>query len=221
MKTFDSGEGEGKGGREEEKASIPEFFHSSILSIKGRARAARRAALLAVLALGLATAAGGCGFYSFTGATVPQRLDTVAIPLVEDVSQNPFPDLDNEMTQLLQDRFVQQTRLRLETTESEADALLGARIERYENEPTAVSGDERATLNRVTITVRARYVDQTETAADTTGAPGSPELLDRTSFSSFAEYDPLQGGTDAEREAAQAALENIADDIFTAATSDW
>jgi hypothetical protein len=163
--------------------------------------------ILALL-LGLTTA--GCSYYSFTGATIPSRLNTIAVPLAQDNSVSPVSTLDEDLTQFLISRFVDQTRLSLETTESNADAVLTATIQRYTNQPTAVSGDERATLNRVTIQVDVTYVDQVE----------DQELLQRQ-FSSFEEYDPVEDGLDGEQAAARAALENIAEDIFSAATSNW
>ncbi len=55
-----------------------------------------------------------------------------------------------------------------------------------------------------------RYVDQTE----------DEELLNQT-FSGAANYNPVEAGLDGERQAAQNALENVADDIFSTATSNW
>ncbi len=165
---------------------------------------------LAIALLGLLLAAPGCAYYSFTGATIPANLNTVAIPLVEDNSLSPLTTLDEELTELLTNRFVQQTRLTLETNEDEADVILTARIDRYTNAPTSVSGQERAEFNRVTLTVSVRYYNRVE----------DKEVFQR-SFNSFDDYDPIQGGLEQEEEAARNALENIADDIFTAATSNW
>lgn len=150
----------------------------------------------------------GCAWYSFTGASIPEHLNTVAIPLVEDNTVSTVTGLDDEMTRLLVDRFVRQTRLNLETDEQAADALLRVVINRYTNQPTSVSGQEQATRNRVTVAVQVTYVDQT------TGA----DLVSR-SFSAFEEYDPFDPSQ--EETAAFAALEKIADDVFTAATSNW
>ena len=150
-----------------------------------------------------------CGYYSFTGATIPAHLNTIAIPLVIDNSINTIPSLGDELTERLVNRFVNQTRLSLAPNEEEADALLSVEIQRYNNAPSSVSGDERAARNRVTISVSVVYEDQVE----------EKELLRRT-FSNFEEYDPLLG-IDEEVEAAIAALENVADDVFTAATSNW
>ncbi len=150
-----------------------------------------------------------CGYYSFTGATIPAEISTLAIPLAELGASTPLPTLPDELTRLLTDRFVRQTRLRLEPDETVADALLTSRITGYRSEPTAV-GDDRAERTRITITVTVRYAQRD---ADT-------PLLDR-SFSAFSDYDALADGFDGETQAAQQALEQIADDVFTAATSNW
>ncbi|WP_228350545.1 LptE family protein [Rhodocaloribacter litoris] len=152
----------------------------------------------------------GCAYYSFSGATIPSHLHTIAIPLAEDRSVSPVTALDERLTRLLVDRFVGQTRLSLEPDPEAADAVLFVTIDRYQNEPTAVGGQERTTRNRVTLSVTARYVDRTE----------ERELL-RRSFQGFEEYDPVAQGLAGEETAAFAALEKIADDIFTAATSNW
>ncbi len=191
----------------DEKENVHTFLRSYVHTGRQRFLKARRCGLALLLAL---AALPGCAYYSFTGATIPPQLNTIAIPLVEDQSVSPVLGLDEALTDLLVDRFVGQTRLRLEPEESEADALLSVRIDRYLNQPTAVSGEERAQLNRVTLTVTVRYLDQVE----------NEEILQRT-FSGFEEYDPVAEGLDGEQTAALAALENIADDVFTAATSNW
>ncbi len=151
----------------------------------------------------------GCAYYSFTGAVIPEHIRTIAIPLFEDRSQSTLSDLDQELTSLLIDRFVYQTRLSLASSPEDADVVLEGALERYLNQPAAVSGQEQATLNRVTITVFARYYDRIK----------QKEYFAR-SFTSFGEYDPVDG-LDGEIAAARQALENIATDIFNAATSDW
>ena len=194
----------GRGGRKE-------IVHTStrphVHTTRRRSLLARRYAMALLLLL---AALPGCAYYSFTGATIPANLNTVAIPLVEDNSLSPLTTLDEELTELLITRFVRQTRLTLETNEDEADVLLTAQISRYTNAPTSVSGEERAEFNRVALVVSVRYYNRVDDV----------ELFDR-SFNSFDDYNPLEGGLDEEEQAALNALENIADDIFTAATSNW
>jgi len=167
--------------------------------------------LLCVLFLLIGTSVlSGCTVYSFSGASIPSNLETISVPIVPNNTSSPVNRLGADLTDLLTDRFVDRTRLSLTTDDAGADALLRARIQRYTNEPTGVSGDERATTNQVTIRVQVRYVDQTK----------DEELLNQT-FSGAANYNPVEAGLDGERQAAQNALENVADDIFSTATSNW
>ncbi|MEM9996263.1 MAG: LPS assembly lipoprotein LptE [Bacteroidota bacterium] len=150
-----------------------------------------------------------CGIYSFSGASIPDYIDTVAIPLAIDESSGGPPTMDQDLTDFLFARFVEQTRLRFLDDENAADAVLLTTIERYSNRPTAVTGNEVAALNSVTISVRAVYTDRVEDV----------EQLAR-SFSFDVEYDPAEG-LEGETDAALTALEEIAEQIFTAAASDW
>lgn len=169
-----------------------------------------RELILAVVALAAGlTVVPGCAFYSFSGATLPSHLQTIAVPLVEDRSSNSIPGLGDDLTSMLTDQFVNRTRLSLADNTTGADVALECAIDEYTNRPSSVTGDQQAALNRVTIRVSARYFDQARDSL----------LLDQQ-FSSFEEYDPSQG-LDGEAAAAQAALETLASDIFTAATSNW
>lgn len=164
-------------------------------------------ALLLVLAAGTLT---GCAFYSFSGANIPSHLETIAIPIAQDNSSGPVNTLGTDLTDLLTDRFVDRTSLSLTTNDADADALLTARIQGYTNRPTGVSGDERATTNQVTIRVQVTYTDQVN----------GEELVSQT-FSGVANYNPVEAGLAGEEQAAREALENVADDIFSTATSNW
>jgi outer membrane lipopolysaccharide assembly protein LptE/RlpB len=152
----------------------------------------------------------GCGYYSLTGATIPDDIQTVAVPLAELDAATPIPTLADDLTRLVIDRLVRQTRLDLEPDPASADAVLDLRVTRYRSEPAALGSDDRAQLTRVTLSVEARYARQ---GADT-------PIFER-SFTSYADYDPVAAGPAGEDEAAQIALGEIADDVFTAATSDW
>ena len=181
------------------------------MSMNKRNRLFGRQLFLVILLIGtVSTSSIGCAYYSFTGASIPAGVQTVAIPMAIDASASPLTGLDDEFTDQLIQRFVQQTRLSLEPDEEAADVVLGTRITRYRNDPVAVGGGERATLNRVALTVSARYYGRTEDAV----------ILERT-FEGSEEYDPTVDGVQGEAQAASAALEEIAQDIFNAATSDW
>lgn len=153
---------------------------------------------------------GGCGAYTFSGATIPSDIETIAIPIVDDRSTSPFSSLANDLTDRLVDRFVNQTRLSLSTNNTGADARLNVVLQRYTNEPTTVGGDERATANRVTITVEVEYLDQV-----------NDEVFLSRSFSGSSDYSPIEDGLEGNEAATQRALDDLADRIFAQATSNW
>lgn len=178
-------------------------MHSSRRTPTWRQRPTRGPlALLCVL-----LALSGC--YSFSGASLPPQLRTVAIPPVESRATGGPADLDQRLADALVERFADRTRLNLEPDEGEADLIVRATVERYTVSPAAVTGDEVAALNRVTLGVRVVVTDRVEGA----------ELLSRT-FSANADYAPAEGLA-GESDAALRALEQVAQDAFTAATSDW
>lgn len=150
-----------------------------------------------------------CGIYSFTGASIPEHLRTVAVPLAEVRAQGAAVDLDRQLTDALIERFADQTRLSLEPDEEAADVVLRATIQRYTITPVAVTGDEIASLNRVTLVVDILYRDRVQ----------DEDRLRRT-FTASADYVPSEGA-EGEAAAATLAVEQIAGDVFTAATSNW
>jgi outer membrane lipopolysaccharide assembly protein LptE/RlpB len=182
------------------------------MDVKPNTRIGWMTRLAAVAAFVCALLIGGCGFYGFQAGSIPSNLNTIAIPLVQDNSISPLTTLDQDMTELLTDRFINRTRLTLTSNDADADALLSAAIERYESEPTTVGDDNRASANQVTIRVSVQYLDQTKTPAE--------PMLERE-FSASSNYDPVAEGIQGERTAASDALEQVADDIFSAATSNW
>ena len=77
----------------------------------------------------------GCGVYSFSGATIPAHLQTVAVPLAEDRSTGGPPALDRLLTDALVERFADRSRLALEPDEADADAVVRATIEQFLGRP--------------------------------------------------------------------------------------
>jgi hypothetical protein len=167
--------------------------------------------ILVLAAVGAMVTSTGCGYYSFSGAALPEHVNTIAIPVFDDQARSSLPNLADELTELLIERFVRQTRLSLVSDDSGADTVLSGAIDRYTNRPASVGGQERATLNRVEIGVTVQYADRLK----------GQDLVPRRSFSAFGEYDPVEDGLDGEAGAASDALTQIAEDIFNAATSNW
>ena len=188
---------------------LPEYEGRSTKYERGALRARRPLAVLLYVVLCTSyVAVGGCAYYSFTGAALPATLQTVAVPLVQDRAAGAVPDLDRTLTDALIDRFADRTRLTLEPDESVADLVVRAEIQRYDLAPVAVTGEETAALNRLTVALAVTVEDR----------PESRDRVSRT-FTASVDYNPTVAA--AEAEAAARVVDRLADDVFTAATSDW
>ncbi len=163
-----------------------------------------------VLFLLLLLLPGGCFRYSFTGVVIPPDVRTIYIPFFSDQSGSGMGDLSGDLNEVLINRFVNQTRLQLTDSPDNADVILEGTITGYSNRPFSIAGDQRASLNRVQITVRATYQ---YTAKDT------PEW--QKNITGNFEYDPNEDPVDGENNAALEALRRIADNLFSDAMGSW
>ncbi|WP_020402604.1 LptE family protein [Gracilimonas tropica] len=164
--------------------------------------------LLIIIAFGLTL--GSCVRYSFTGASIPEGVETIYIPFFPDQSNSGLGDLSNRLNEVLINRFVNQSKISLANNDSDADAILDGVITSYTNRPFTISGNEQATQNEVSITVRATY-----SYAD----KEKPEWS--KSFNGKFTYDPTQDPINGENQAANRALEQIANNMFNDAVSNW
>lgn len=164
--------------------------------------------LLIILALCLSIA--GCISYSFTGTSIPSDVRTIHIPFFPDQSQSGLGDLSDRLNQALINRFVNQSRLSLVNDQESSDAFVEGAIQNYTNRPFSVRGDEQANINEIQITVRATFQYQKD-----------DEPLWNKNFSGNATYNTLENPVDGEIEAAEAALQQIANNMFNDAVSNW
>lgn len=165
---------------------------------------------LAGLACAILVLLSGCISYSFTGTSIPSDVNDIYIPFFPDRSQSGLGDLSDRLNRALVNRFVNQSRLSLADEQQNADSFVEGAIQNYINRPFSVGGDEQANLNEIQITVRASF----QYAND-------EEPLWTKSFSGNATYDVLQNPVDGELEAAETALQQIANNMFNDAVSNW
>ena len=90
------------------------------------------------------------------------------------------------------------------------DVEFSGEITRYETRPTAITGEETAARNRLTITVRVVYTNYIE-----------PDLDYDTSFSRYEDYDASQDLSSVEDELIELIVENLIEDIFNRAFVSW
>lgn len=152
----------------------------------------------------------GCFRYSFTGTSIPEKVNSVYIPFFANQSTGGIGNLSDFLNEALIDRFITQTRLQLANSQADADAILEGSITRYTNQTFSITGEDETSLNEVTISINAtfQYTDENE-----------PEW--NKSFSGSATYDTNENPIEGETTAAQEALNQAADNMFNDAVSGW
>ncbi|MCW9709104.1 LptE family protein [Fodinibius salsisoli] len=166
--------------------------------------------ILLFLVLFISIIGSGCIRYSFTGASIPENVNSVYIPFFADQSSSGVGNLSDRLNEALIDRFINQTRLQLANSRATADAVLEGSITNYRNGPFSITGDDETTRNEVTINVRAtyQYIEKDK-----------PEW--NKTFSGAATYDTNENPIEGEETAAEEALGRVADNMFNDAVSGW
>lgn len=146
--------------------------------------------------------------YSFTGASVPQHLKTIAIPIAEDRSPAAIPGLRESLTEELIQKFIDDNSLQV-TERTTANAVLECIVTSVTDAPSIVSAGEQITSRRVTITVKVHYKDLVKKTT----------IFDKN-FTNYGDYEPA-GSTNDRAPAIETALDKISEDILLAVVSGW
>lgn len=149
----------------------------------------------------------GC-VYSFTGASVPAHLKTVAIPLVDDQSGFGEPGLREDFTRAVTDLFISDNSLQV-ADRNTADALLLGTIGTVTDAPSVVQQGEQVSKRRITMAVRFTFQDMKL----------RKKVWEKT-FSNWGDYDS-GGGLSQRKAGLQEAIRKISEDVLLETVSGW
>jgi hypothetical protein len=135
---------------------------------------------------------------------------------VKSVSINPFknvaslapPVLSNTLTEALKDKFSSETKLI--PLNSDGDLIFSGRITNYSINPIAIQSNETASKNRLSITVKVKFVNIIDEESN----------YDKT-FSRYADYESSQDFTSIEESLSEEIVSQLIDDIFNEAFTNW
>ncbi|MBQ3765673.1 MAG: LptE family protein [Bacteroidales bacterium] len=161
---------------------------------------------LIIIALALSVAA--CGIYSFTGTNIQPDVKTITIPYVEYKAIRVNPSLSNDMTEALQDKFRKLTSL--EQVDEDGDLELVCEITGYDVSATAVTANEVAAQNRLTVTVKIEFTSRKY-----------PEDDVSKSFSAYEDYDSNNSLDAVEAALCETIIDKLVEDIFNATVAQW
>lgn len=150
----------------------------------------------------------GVGCYSFTGASVPAHLKTIAIPLVDDQSNLGEPGLREQLTTELTTLFLNDNTLQV-ADRTAADAILEGVIVSVADAPAVVQQGEQVSKRRITMSARFTLQDMRKRRA----------MWDRT-FSNWGDYDS-GGGLSQRQTGLREAIKKISEDVLLETVSGW
>ena len=163
--------------------------------------------LLVCLCLLIATA---CSIsYKFNGASIDYtKVKTIMISDFTNQASYVNPTLAPEFTEELKDIYIRQTRL--EQVTSNGDLALEGAVTGCDFTPMAVKEDALASQTRLTITVRVRYMNNT-----------NPDEDFEQSFSAYREFDSNLMVQQVESSLCAEIIEEIVDQVYNATVANW
>ena len=164
--------------------------------------------LLVILAAVLCLA--GCRVtYSFSGTSIDPDVRTISLPTFEYKAMRVNPTLANELSEALRTRFRRMTSL--EQVELDGDLEISGEIVGYDVQASAVTAQEVAAQNRLTVMVKV----------DFNNVKHPEESFSGKSFSAYADYDSSNSLDAVESTLCAEIIDKIIEDIFNATVAQW
>lgn len=164
--------------------------------------------LLFVLFAVFAVISASCS-YSFKGASPPEGIKSIYIPNIRDESGFGLPNLGEEVTTLLKNKFINDNTLEY-AEKTKADGMLECVIKSVTDEALVVTGNEQVSRRKVTITISVDFSNLKK-----------QKNIWKKDFSNWGEYDSSTGGFSKRDEGVRSAEDKLTDDILLEVISNW
>lgn len=151
--------------------------------------------------------ASSCKIYTLSGANTGDA-KTAEVPYFQNRAMNVQPSLSRELTEKLKDRIQSQTSLTL--VNDGGDTKFEGEITSYQVSPAAITGENMAAKNRLSISVKVRYTNSRDSQYD----------FD-SSFSRFEDFDANTSLDAVESELIDKIADQLVEDIFNRAFVNW
>lgn len=160
-----------------------------------------------ILFLSLVLWLSSCGIYTFTGASYGTA-KTFSVDYIQNRATYVSPTLSQKITEDLKDRFMSQTPLSM--VQKDGDLQFEGVITGYVISPGGIKSGETASFNRLTVTVKIIFTNQT-----------APENDFEKSFSRYADFDVSQPFQTMESSLLDQIVEELINDIFNESVVNW
>lgn len=165
---------------------------------------------IGILFIGLSLLLSACKMtVSLSGGNVDPRAKTVSIATFPNNSTLINPTLSQDFTTALKNMVQSQTPLTI-VNGGRADYVIEGEIVNYIVSPVAIQGNDKAAMNRLTITVNVRFTDTFD-----------DEKSFEQMFSRYADYASTASFSSVEGSLVTTINEALTDDIFNKAFVNW
>lgn len=146
--------------------------------------------------------------YTLSGASIAPEVETVSVQHFVNRAPLGVANMEQYITNELKDKFKSQTRL---TTVNDAgDLNFEGEIVDFSTKPMAITQNETAAQNRLTIAVRVKFTNEVE-----------PKYNFDQTFSQYEDYDSDQDLASVEQELMEKIVEKLIEDIFNKSVVNW
>ena len=147
--------------------------------------------------------------YTFNGASIDYtKVKTITIKDFPNQAPMVYPPLAQQFTEGLKDIYVRQTRLSM--VRDNGDLEIEGEITGYDLAALAVQEDALSSRTKLTITVKVRYTNRTNSEEDF-----------EQSFCAYREFDSSRMLQDVQDELCTEIVEELADQIYNATVANW
>jgi hypothetical protein len=147
--------------------------------------------------------------YSFTGSSIDYtKVHSISIKDFPNTAPLVYAPLSQKFNETLKDKYTKRTKLQI--LREGGDLELEGEITGYNLAPQAVKENAYASQTRLTITVRVRYTNKTNSEEDF-----------EQSFSAYQEFSNERTIDEVQDELCQLILEEIVDQIFNESVANW
>lgn len=150
-----------------------------------------------------------CGIYSFTGTSIQPDVKTVTVNYFEYLAPKVNPSLSNMLTEAMQEKFIKLTKLELVDIDGDLE-IIGA-VTGYDVKATAITANEQAAQNRLTVTVKIEFINRKY----------PEESFENKSFSAYQDFDATQSLDAVEATLCEDIVEQLCEDIFNGTVANW
>jgi hypothetical protein len=149
----------------------------------------------------------GCGIYTLRDISIPPEIKTIKINFIENRATYVNPQLSPQLTDRLQQKVVQQTKLN-RTNEEDADWVVSGYINEYRVTTSGIS-QQQASTNRLSVGVKITLKDNVNNKTA------------NYDVNKAFEFPATQSLQQAEQALAEDMLRGLSEEIFNRLFSNW